>query len=147
MANVTLCQWGIIQFRVFPLNFNELDHRTGTSWAKKEVVEAPPLREWTGEDDEEIRIRGKVFPYRIGGFTQLEAFDNERRAGRPHALVRGGAEGGRSLGWFICDSLNRKHDYIGSEGVGRQINFEATFFRGDIPSDPENYLSSFQQLT
>jgi phage tail protein len=149
MANTTLYQYGLVQFKIFPLNIHEFDHSTSSSWAKKDIVESIPHREWTGEDDEEIRFRGRVFPYRIGGMTSLDALDNYRRAGYPHVLVRGGAgaDEGRPLGWFVIDRLIRKHDHLGADGYGRVINFEATFFRVDIAPEPELYYSQIQDLT
>lgn len=61
--NVTLMQWSALQFRVWPLNIHEVDHQTATDWARKEIAGAPLFREWVGENDEELHLRGRVFPY------------------------------------------------------------------------------------
>ena len=77
-----LMQWGpSIQFLVQPLNFHEMDHETETDWAKKEIAGAAIYREWVGENDEVIHLRGKLFPYRVGGMSEIETFDSQRRAG------------------------------------------------------------------
>ncbi len=135
-GNPTLMTWGAIQFQVHPLNFNEMDHETATSWAQKPIVGAAIYREWTGENDELRYVRGKLFPYRIGGMTEIEVLDMYRRGGIPNLLVGGD---GRALGWFVLEKLVRYHTWISAEGVGQRITFEAVFARVPVP-DPAEYL-------
>lgn len=63
MANWVLFQWGPMQFQVFPLNVDNYSHHTGADWAKKEIAGAAMYREWVGEQDEMITLKGKVFPH------------------------------------------------------------------------------------
>ena len=63
MANYVLFQWGPIQFQVYPFNVNQMSHATGADWAKKEIAGAAMYREWVGENDEAITLKGKVFPH------------------------------------------------------------------------------------
>ena len=63
MANWVLFQWGPIQFQVFPLSVSDMSHATGSDWAKKEIAGAAMYREWVGESDEQITLKGKVFPH------------------------------------------------------------------------------------
>ena len=63
MANWVLFQWGPIQFQVFPMNVDNMAHQTGSDWAKKEIAGAAMYREWVGESDEHISLKGKVFPH------------------------------------------------------------------------------------
>jgi phage protein U len=63
MANWVLFQWGPIQFQVYPFNVNSMSHATGADWAKKEIAGAAQYREWVGEGDETITLKGKVFPH------------------------------------------------------------------------------------
>ena len=63
MANFVLFQWGPIQFQVFPFNVDSMSHHTGADWAKKEIAGAAMYREWVGEADEVITLKGKVFPH------------------------------------------------------------------------------------
>jgi phage protein U len=135
-----LMQWGTIQFKVWPLNFHEIDHYTETDWAQKEIVGAAIYREWVGENDETIHIRGRIFPYRIGGMTELEHFESMRRAGMPNTLIRGGVSG-MHLGWFICTRLVRQHTFISAEGIGQMISFEATMVRVPIPGDQAEFAN------
>ena len=63
MSNWVLFQWGPIQFQVFPMNINQYSHATGSDWAKKEIAGAAMYREWVGEFDEMITMKGRVFPH------------------------------------------------------------------------------------
>jgi phage protein U len=63
MANYVLFQWGPIQFQVFPFNIGEYSHTTAADWAKKEIAGAAMYREWVGENDEAITVKGKLFPH------------------------------------------------------------------------------------
>ena len=63
MANWVLFQWGPIQFQVYPLGINQYSHATAADWAKKEIAGAAMFREWVGENDESITLKGRVFPH------------------------------------------------------------------------------------
>ena len=63
MANPVLFQWGPIQFQVFPLSMQDYAHHTAADWAKKEIAGAALYREWVGEGEEQITVKGKVFPH------------------------------------------------------------------------------------
>lgn len=128
-----LMQWGPIYFQVWPLNFNELDHDTSTDWAKKEIAGAAIYREWVGEGDEIITVRGMLFPYRIGGYSNILVFDGYRRSGTPQLMLSGGISA-MNLGWYVCEHLTRQHQSISAEGIGQQISFEARFARCPVPS-------------
>lgn len=130
--------WGDILFQVQPLNFDEMDHQTETDYAHKEIAGAAIYREWVGENDELLHVRGKLFPYRIGGMAQIEKFDAYRRAGYANLIMRGD---GRTMGWFVCQKLTRNHSYISFEGVGQQVQFEAVMARVPVPK-ADTYLST-----
>ena len=132
--NNVLYQWGAIQFIVVGLNTHELDHDTETDWAQKDIVNAAIYREWVGENDETMYIRGRIFPYKIQGMTQLEAFELQRRAGIVNQLMRGD---GLIMGWFACQKLVRGHTFLSAEGVGQQIAFETVLVRVPVPPADE----------
>lgn len=134
--------WGPLQFAVQPLNYNEVDHTTEAEFARKDVAGAPPPREWVGEGDEEIYLRGKVFPMRIGGLNELEVMDAMRKDASAHAMVRGD---GRRLGWFVLERMVRSHRFVAANGVGQQIDFEAIFVRIPTPRGAD-YTASLLEL-
>lgn len=139
-----LYQFGTVQFDVAPLNVHELDHMTQTDWARKEIAGAAIYREWTGEGDEEITLRGRVFPHRLGGLTELEILESFRRAGQPEMLTRGSGQM-ENLGWYVIERLARSHRFLGADGVGQLIQFEATFCRCPVP-DANEYFPFLYQL-
>jgi len=141
--NATLYRWGPLEFHVWPLNINEVDHETATDWAHKDIVGASIYREWVGEGDEKLHFRGMLFPYRLGGVRAMEAFDGMRRGAIAGQMVRG--DGG-VLGWFVCERIMRAHTFISTEGWGKQITFEAEFARVPIP-EPAGYLTSIWMTT
>jgi uncharacterized protein len=154
-----LMTFGPIQFEVFPLNFHEADHMTASDYARKDIMESSPNREWVGEGDEEIVLRGRVFPYHVhrgstgrprgigvGAKSALDRLDAVRRAHQPHMLIEGGESEGRVLGWFVLERLSRSHTHVGEHGFGRVINFDASFMRVDTP-DPTSYLGAIENVT
>jgi phage protein U len=134
--------WGPCQFQVFPLNYEELEHETETEWAPKEIAGAALYREWVGENDETITLRGKIFPYtRIGGLYEIEYLEAMRRAG--HCDLIGRADG-YIHGWFVCERLSREHTAIFRTGVGQQVEFEATFKRAPVPNQDGQFPRLFR---
>jgi hypothetical protein len=135
--NLTLYKWGTIEWQVWPFNTHELDHETATDWAQKEIAGAAIYREWVGENDEVLHMRGRLFPYRLGGLAALELFEGKRRNGDSDFMVRGD---GTVMGWFVCERLVRAHTYMTVQGVGQVITFEAQFARAPI-AVPSSYFS------
>lgn len=158
---IVLFQFGPIQFEVYPLNAHEMDHLTGTDWSRKEIAGAATYREWVGEGDEQINLRGRVFPHffsamsgdragsiglgrsHTGGLRHLDILDNIRRLGQAHLLIRGD---GWKFGWFVIERLSRAHAALGADGVGQQINFDATFQRVPVPEAAGYFPSLFGAL-
>ncbi len=136
--NFVLYQFGLVQWRVWPFNVHELTHTTASDYARKEIAGAPIFREWVGEGDEEITMRGKLFPRHFtatpanlgNGTGDLEALDNMRRFAQANLLMRGD---GVRLGWYVIERLSRGHTLLRIDGVGQQIEFEVTFQRVPVP--------------
>jgi phage protein U len=118
-----------------------MDHATATDWARKEIAGAPIHREYVGENDEEVHLRGAVFPYSFGGLGPLEYMNDQRLRGNIHILMRGD---GVYMGWFALEKLVRQHKFIASSGVGKRIDFNAAFVRMPIPSG-ETYVTQIMR--
>lgn len=153
MGGFILYTWGILPFETYPLNIHEAQHVTGTDWARKEIAGAAIYREWVGENDEELHLRGRVFPHFFvhharnrgdtstsGGLGHLDVMDNMRRLGQAHVLTRGD---GWHMGWYVIEKLIRSHTNIFLDGIGQQIEFEVTFQRVPVIDDPEAYFPAF----
>jgi hypothetical protein len=140
---MALFGWGPLTFDVEPLNVHEKDHTTDSDWARKEIAGAPIYREWVGENDEEITLRGRVFPFRLGGLYELDVLEAQRRNAMPHPLLRGGNV---FLGWFVIEKLARSHRFLADGGLGQLINFEATFVRVPMPDGRDYYPMMIRAL-
>lgn len=137
-----LYTWGTVVIDVAPLNAHEIDHITATDWARKEIAGSGVHREWVGEGDEEITLRGRVFPHRLGGLKEIALLESFRRAGRAEQLLRGN---GDVLGWYVLERISRLHRSLAADGVGQHIQFEGAFYRCPMP-DPAEYFPSMYRL-
>lgn len=133
-----LMAWGPIHFTVVSFNTHQWEHESETDWAKKPIAGAAIYREWVGENDEIIVVRGRLFPYRLGGLPTLEWMEGLRRVGSAQSIMRGD---GVYLGWYVCEKLHRTQSYLSSQGIGQEIEFEATFARCPVPSAQDIYSS------
>jgi phage protein U len=129
--NNIIWMWGLTEFSVTQFNTHELDHDTETQWAQKDIVGGPIYREWTGENDEQLFIRGRVFPYRLNGFMTMELMETYRRSHIVNLMIRGD---GRMMGWYALIKLVRGHTFLSAEGIGQQIAFEGVFARMPVPA-------------
>ena len=99
MANWVLFQWGPIQFQVFPFNVSRYSHNTGADWAKKEIAGAAMYREWVGESDEMITLKGKVFPHYFARMERQRSIKQPVLAARA-AIDPGHRSAARAQGGF-----------------------------------------------
>lgn len=137
-----LYSWGHVLFQVMPLNVHEVDYESATDWAHKEIAGAPIYREWVGENDELVHLRGRIFPYRIGGMNELESMESMRRKGVPNPLIRGNPA--MMLGWFVCERLVRSHTFLSTQGIGQQVTFEAVMARMPVPASDQYFAQMWQ---
>jgi len=140
-----LASWGPLQFEVYPLNYHEMDHMTQSDWAKKEIAGSPYYREWVGEGDEELYIRGRIFPYSLRGkgLHSLDVMEQMRRAQLIEYIMLGD---GRGLGWYLIEKLVRKHTNIVETGIGGKIEFETVFVRHPVPDARDHFSELYSFL-
>jgi phage protein U len=107
-----------------------------------------PQREWVGEGDHEIVLNGMVFEKRIpGGFAGLEFLDATRLNGIAQTLIRGDlSSGGKMMGWFVCEHLERKHTFLSGNGIGQVIAWQAHFSRADQP-EASNFFYNLNKIS
>jgi phage protein U len=126
-----LCQLGACQFTVAPFNMHETDHESGAAFASHEVLGRMPPLEFVGEAAESWSIRGRLFPERFGGLAEMDTLHAMRRSGSAQFFMRGD---GVPMGWVVVERVTEKSSYIGPNGVGRIIEFEASLKRAGGPS-------------
>jgi phage protein U len=145
-----LMTWGPLRFEVFPLNIHEYDHATATDWARHEVLGAPVQREHTGTGDDELTLRGRIFPTffrmngRKDGLDAIDAIDRFREMGFPWPMIRGD---GVTLGWYVLERLSRGHAFLDSEGRGKIVSFEGHFSRFAGKPDAAEFQQQMFGLT
>lgn len=125
-----LAQLGACQFEVAPFNMHETEHEAGASFASHEVMGRMPPLEFVGEAAESWTIRGKVFPQKFGGLSDLGTLHAMRRSGSPQFFMRGD---GVPMGWVVIERVTERSSYIDPQGVGRVIEFDISLKRSDGP--------------
>jgi phage protein U len=132
-----LSQVGAVQFEVAPFNMHETSHETGASFASHEVVGAMPPLEFMGEAAESWTIRGRLFPQRYSqlgvgsGLSEMAAMQAMRQSGSAQYYMRGD---GVPIGWVVIESISETSTFLGTDGVGRVIEFEIKLKRSQGPS-------------
>jgi len=146
----TLVQWGPLQFTVAELNTHEYDLLTAAQFAKKEIAGARPPREYVGEDDAELYMRGRVFPLRLGGLDELGVMEEMREKALPHPMIDGTGDriggGDKDDAWFVLERLIRGHKHLTIDGIGQVVEFEAIFVRVPIPRDAGSYVGDLLRM-
>lgn len=116
---------GPVQFKLVGLNAQKLTIKREIPFAKHKVIGAEPVKEFTGPDSEEIKIKGTIFPYSQsgrGGLSGISALKAARDAAIPLPLVRADGGGG---GWYLIEEVEEEHDMLSPSAIGREIEFSA----------------------
>jgi len=135
-----LAQLGTVSFEVWPVNMHETDRDAAADHVAKDVLGTLRPREFVGEGDDQITIRGRLFPETFGGST--DDLHTMRVSGTAQIHVRGD---GRSFGWWVIDRVKERSTYLDAKGRGKVIEFEVSITRAAPPS-AESYLSSLLRL-
>lgn len=136
-----LMQWGTLQFTVMPLNIHEWEEESRGDFAKKEVLGATPPYEFTGDDGEELTLRGRYYPHKVGGLKEYDDLKSLKAQGLAQQLMRGD---GTVMGWYQCHVIHQQHTFLRRDGIGQVVTFEAMFHRAGIPGG-EQYFSKLYQ--
>ncbi|WP_262027559.1 phage tail protein [Microvirga sp. Mcv34] len=135
---MALINIGPLAVRVQPFNVHRYEEDGNTAFARKAIVGAANDLEHTGENENIWRLAGKIFPQRIGGLSELEAFEALRVSGVPQLVTRGD---GAVRGWYAITSINKTSERLAEDGVGRIIEFTATLERTKAPN-AEGYFAA-----
>lgn len=133
-----------IGFFVFDITVNthEYDEESGEDFARKDVIGARKPYEHAGAGDETLRIRGNLFPDRLGGAGALEALKQVKATAVPQLVLRGD---GKVLGWYLVTRISARNQHLGPDGAPGLIEMEVTCERCDQPS-PASILSALLTL-
>jgi phage protein U len=109
-----------------PYNIEEWDRETNASWAKQDLLDRRPDRQFTGEGDETLNLSGTLYPFNrnaLAGLSSLELAESLCRAGQPVFVTRGD---GQVFGFYAIESVKQSNSAIGPQtgGVGQAIKHE-----------------------
>lgn len=121
-----LWQVGPLTISRRPYNIEEWSREASASWAKKELLGRRPDREFTGEGEEKLSLKGRLHPFNrraIAGLSSLELAHSLCRSGQPVFVTRAD---GRVFGFYGIESVKEDHSAIGPHtgGIGQQIDHE-----------------------
>lgn len=138
-----LYQLGLLTIDVTPFNAHAVDRSSSADYAAKDVVGTMRPREFTGEGEEQVSLKGRLFPEKFGGLGGLSALDMMRKSGQPQLLMRGD---GSLLGWFVIESVNESSTMLDAQGVGKVIEVTIDLARTPGPGPAGGYLSLIGRL-
>lgn len=127
-----LFQLGALQFDAYPFPADESERKSGADFAAKDIIGAQRPREFVGEADETIVLRGLLLPHFMATQTgmnvqdQLDILDAMRASGQAQLLIRGD---GRNMGWFFIERVDEKSRILDATGVGHQIEYQISLVK------------------
>ena len=126
-----------------PFNIDEWDRSAKADFAVKPVIGAPPRREFMGEGEDMVTLRGQLLPTRIGGLNELEALHGFRRAGRSVPVMRGDDV---MMGWFVILSIEEKHESLGREAIGFTLTHTISLAKDSPAGASPSIIADIQSL-
>jgi phage protein U len=121
---------GPVTVDVFPFNADAVGVEGTTDYAKKDLLGRLPAREFVGEGDETLTLKGQVLPSKLGGLSSIEALHGMRRQGERTFVMRGD---GRVMGWYAVEHISEQHEMLGPNGVGQVVKHEVKLIMVDPP--------------
>lgn len=109
-----------------PYNIEEWRRQVTASWARKDLLGRRPEREFTGEGEERLSLRGTLHPFNrnaLGGLSSLALAQGLVRSGSPVFVTRGD---GTVYGFYAIESVDEVHVALGphTAGVGQVVQHE-----------------------
>lgn len=122
---------GALTFDTFPFNVDEMERDATAVLAEKPLIGTANGKEFTGEGDDRIVLKGQLLPARIGGLTELELAHAMRRGGARFPLMRG--DGYRFPHWYAITRIREGHKELMRDGVGFVVDH--TIELDSVPAD------------
>jgi uncharacterized protein len=121
---------GPITVDAFPFSADAVSIEGTTDYAKKDLLGRLPAREFVGEGDETLTVKGQVLPTKIGGLSEIEALHGLRRNGERVFVMRGD---GAVKGWYAIEHITENHEMLAASGVGQVVKHEIKLVMVDPP--------------
>ena len=122
-------------FDILPMSLQRIEEQTKARWPAVARFGRPPARQFTGMDEDSLKIDGLIFEDEWAGHQQYLAIKATQRAGVPIMMLGWASGGGYAsvFGNVVLLSVGATHEYLRSDGIGRKIAFtiEVASFGGD----------------
>jgi phage protein U len=122
-------------FDLLPLSLQRIEERTKARWPAVPRFGGTAARQFTGMDEDSLRIEGLIFEDEWAGHDRYLALKATQRLGEPVMMVGWGAGGGYAsvFGRIVILEVGATHEHLRADGIGRKIAFsiEVASFGGD----------------
>jgi len=116
-------------FFVFSLDtaaYQEFQHKMAWRHPSTSRIGLRPARQFLGQDDETISLRGVLLPEITGGAKSLDLLRYMGDSGEQWSLIEGT---GRVYGFFVIESLDVSKSYFFQDGAPRKYDFTLNIAR------------------
>jgi uncharacterized protein len=123
---MALLTWGDYDFEVGGASFEELAHKFGGRWSKPPVFGRRPPGQYLGPGEEEIMLRGTIFPADMGRGTldQIVAMQAEAGNGTVDMLFSGA---GDAMGLFRLEEVSYRSTNLLRDGTPQKVDYTLKF--------------------
>lgn len=124
MSSTVMMALGAFRFGLSTAAYQDFERNNEYRWASIDRVGTRPAKQWIGEGDQTINLRGVIYPGFIAqrnGLGQLPAMREQAGLGLPLLLVSGS---GRVFGEHVITSIREGQRTFFSDGTPRSIEFD-----------------------
>lgn len=122
-SSMVMMALGVFRFGIQNDAYQKLSKTTSYRWEKLAQIGAMPSLQYLGQDTQEVRINGVIYPHFKGGLRQVELMRLIANKGKPMMMVDGlGFVWNR---WVITQIGDTKSIFL-SDGAPRKIEFSMT---------------------
>ena len=118
---------GIYRFSMATAAYQELLRTTQYTWPVHQRAGATPLLQFTGGGNDEIALRGIIFPeFNKVGTRQIDEIRLEAGLGTPLPLISGF---GNFYGMFAIAAINEEQTFFWADGTPKKQGFTIALIR------------------
>lgn len=117
---ITLMRLGPYLFSVPGLSYDRLHRRFEYRWYPQERIGSRPAQQFMGPGEENLDIRGTIYPHYAGGYNQLNIMRDAAQTGEPYGLADAR---GIYYGRWCIRMIRDEQEYFHPNGDPRKVEF------------------------
>jgi phage tail protein len=121
MQKFVMMALGVYRFALATAAYQQLNRQCNYHWSKHARVGKGPLKQYMGEEDDQISLSGVIFPEFRGGTGQVAQMRLQAGLGLPLPLISGV---GNYLGLWVITSIGEGQEIFWADGKPRKIEFQ-----------------------